>query len=293
MLLYFGTVWLNWNGRQAVLWDWTGSSSTSSAPPLAAGFHPALGDPDHRRVRPVLHHRAGRAHLVRLRLPAEHLDRMFMWVEKITEGDRLQRIKLDAAPWSAAKLLRRAAKHTLWLAISLATALAFVGYFTPVRELVADLARFEVGATTAFWLLFFTAATYINAGWLREQVCLHMCPYSRFQSVMFDADTLLVSYDTARGENRGARRKGSDPRAQGLGDCVDCTLCVQVCPPASTSATACSWTASAVAPASTSATASWTGWVTPAACCATPPNVRSRAASPASSVHGWSAMPWR
>ncbi|WP_019406117.1 cytochrome c oxidase accessory protein CcoG [Stutzerimonas stutzeri] len=231
MLLYFGTVWLNWNGRQAVLWDldrqqfhifgatfWPQDFILLSAILIIAAFGLFFIT--------VL---AGRI-WCGYACPQSTWTWMFMWVEKITEGDRLQRIKLDAAPWSAAKLLRRAAKHTLWLAISLATALAFVGYFTPVRELVAGLARFEIGATTAFWLLFFTAATYINAGWLREQVCLHMCPYSRFQSVMFDADTLLVSYDTARGENRGARRKGSDPRAQGLGDCVDCTLCVQVCP---------------------------------------------------------------
>ncbi len=231
MLLYFGTVWLNWNGRQAVLWDldrqqfhifgatfWPQDFILLSAILIIAAFGLFFIT--------VL---AGRI-WCGYACPQSTWTWMFMWVEKVTEGDRLQRIKLDTAPWSPAKLLRRAAKHTLWLAISLATALAFVGYFTPVRELVADLARFELGATTGFWLLFFTAATYINAGWLREQVCLHMCPYSRFQSVMFDADTLLVSYDTARGENRGARRKGSDPRAQGLGDCVDCTLCVQVCP---------------------------------------------------------------
>jgi len=231
MLLYFGTVWLNWDGRQAVLWDldrqqfhifgatfWPQDFILLSAILIIAAFGLFFIT--------VL---AGRI-WCGYACPQSSWTWMFMWVEKVTEGDRLQRIKLDAAPWSVGKLLRRSAKHALWLAISLATALAFVGYFTPVRELVGDLARFELGATTAFWLLFFTTATYINAGWLREQVCLHMCPYSRFQSVMFDADTLLVSYDAARGESRGARRKGSDPRAQGLGDCVDCTLCVQVCP---------------------------------------------------------------
>ena len=114
--------------------------------------------------------------------------------------------------------------------MSLATALAFVGYFTPVRQLTVDLATFEVGATTAFWVLSFTAATYINAGWLREKVCRDMCPYSRFQSVMFDSDTLVISYDAARGENRGPRRKYADHKAEGLGDCIDCTMCVQVCP---------------------------------------------------------------
>lgn len=294
MLLYFGTVWLNWNGRQAVLWDldrqqfhifgatfWPQDFILLSAILIIAAFGLFFIT--------VL---AGRI-WCGYACPQSTWTWMFMWVEKITEGDRLQRIKLDAAPWSAAKLLRRAAKHTLWLAISLATALAFVGYFTPVRELVAGLARFEIGGTTAFWLLFFTAATYINAGWLREQVCLHMCPYSRFQSVMFDADTLLVSYDTARGENqaRGARAVIREPRASVTASTARCAC--RSAPPASISATACSWTASAVAPASTSATASWTGWVMPAACCATPPNVRSRAASPASCVRGWSAMPWR
>ncbi|HBX55797.1 MAG TPA: cytochrome c oxidase accessory protein CcoG, partial [Pseudomonas sp.] len=153
---------------------------------------------------------------------------VFMWAEKITEGDRNQRIKLDAAPWSTNKLLRRAAKHGLWLAVSLATALAFVGYFTPIRELLRELLSLQLGLTTAFWLLFFTAATYLNAGWLREKICLHMCPYSRFQSVMFDDSTLLVTYDSARGEGRGPRKKTADYRAQGLGDCTDCTLCVQV-----------------------------------------------------------------
>ncbi|MCY1295690.1 cytochrome c oxidase accessory protein CcoG [compost metagenome] len=155
---------------------------------------------------------------------------VFMRIEQLTEGERNQRIKLDAAPWSLQKALRRVAKHGLWLAVSLLTALAFVGYFTPVRELTRDLLTLDLGAGSAFWLGFFTLATYLNAGWLREKVCLHMCPYSRFQSVMFDKDTLIVSYDAARGEGRGPRRKDSDYRAEGLGDCIDCTLCVQVCP---------------------------------------------------------------
>ncbi len=231
MLLYFGTVWLNWDGRQAVLWDlgqqqfhifgatfWPQDFILLSALLIIAAFGLFFIT--------VL---AGRV-WCGYACPQSSWTWMFMWAEKVTEGDRLQRIKLDAAPWSPGKLLRRSAKHALWLAISLATALTFVGYFTPVRELVGDLTRLDIGLTSAFWLLFFTAATYLNAGWLREQVCLHMCPYSRFQSVMFDADTLLVSYDAARGEARGARRKDSDPRAQNLGDCIDCTLCVQVCP---------------------------------------------------------------
>ena len=230
-LLYFGTQWLNWEGRQAVLWDlgkqqfhifgatfWPQDFILLSALLIIAAFGLFFVT--------VL---AGRV-WCGYACPQSTWTWVFMWAEKVTEGDRNQRIKLDAAGWSLNKLLRRGAKHGLWLAVSLATAIAFVGYFTPVRTLVSELFSLQLGMTTTFWLFFFTAATYINAGWLREQVCVHMCPYSRFQSVMFDADTMTVAYDAARGEQRGARRKDSDPKAQGLGDCIDCTLCVQVCP---------------------------------------------------------------
>jgi cytochrome c oxidase accessory protein FixG len=153
-----------------------------------------------------------------------------MWAEKVTEGERNQRVKLDAAPWSLNKLLRRSAKHGIWLAVSLLTALTFIGYFTPIRPLASDLLRLQLDGGTLVWVLFFMAATYLNAGWLREKVCVHMCPYSRFQSAMFDDDTLLVAYDAKRGEGRGPRKKDSDHKAGGLGDCIDCQMCVQVCP---------------------------------------------------------------
>lgn len=230
-LLFFGTAWIDWNGRQAVLWDlqnrqfhifgatfWPQDFILLSAILIIAAFGLFFIT--------VL---AGRV-WCGYACPQSVWTWIFMRVEQITEGDRGQRIKLDAAPWSLQKLARRSAKHGLWLAVSLVTALAFVGYFTPVRQLTVDLATFEVGATTAFWVLFFTAATYINAGWLREKVCRDMCPYSRFQSVMFDSDTLVISYDAARGEPRGPRRKDADYKAEGLGDCIDCTMCVQVCP---------------------------------------------------------------
>ena len=230
-LLFFGTAWIDWNGRQAVLWDlenrqfhifgatfWPQDFILLSAILIIAAFGLFFIT--------VL---AGRV-WCGYACPQSVWTWIFMRVEQITEGDRSQRIKLDAAPWSLQKLARRSAKHGLWLAVSLVTALAFVGYFTPVRQLTVDLATFEVGATTAFWVLFFTAATYINAGWLREKVCRDMCPYSRFQSVMFDSDTLVISYDAARGEPRGPRRKDADYKAEGLGDCIDCTMCVQVCP---------------------------------------------------------------
>jgi len=153
-----------------------------------------------------------------------------MWVEKVTEGDRNQRIKLDRAPMTFAKFIKRAQKHGLWLLISLATAITFVGYFTPIRELVANLVTLEAGGQALFWVFFFTTATYLNAGWLREKVCLHMCPYGRFQSSMLDKDSLVITYDAARGETRGPRKKGADYKSDGLGDCIDCQMCVQVCP---------------------------------------------------------------
>ncbi|MCF7202833.1 cytochrome c oxidase accessory protein CcoG [Pseudomonas oligotrophica] len=231
MLLFFATAWLNWNGRQAVLWDLQGRQFHI----FGATFWPQ----DFVLLSALLIICAFGLFAITVfagrvwcgyACPQSVWTWMFMWAEKVSEGDRGQRLKLDAAPWSAAKLARRTAKHGLWLGIALATAVTFVGYFMPIRPLLADLAGLRLDSASAFWVAFFTAATYLNAGWLREKVCRDMCPYSRFQSVMFDRDTLAIAYDATRGEPRGARRKDSDAQAQGLGDCVDCTLCVQVCP---------------------------------------------------------------
>ncbi|EGG98917.1 Type cbb3 cytochrome oxidase biogenesis protein CcoG2C involved in Cu oxidation [gamma proteobacterium IMCC2047] len=139
-------------------------------------------------------------------------------------------MKLDKAPWSVNKLLRKTLKHTMWVGVAVLTGLTFVGYFSPIRELSLNLLTFDLGPWEAFWIFFFAFATYGNAGWMREQVCLYMCPYARFQSAMFDRDTLIVSYDPERGESRGPRKKDSDYKAEGLGDCIDCQVCVQVCP---------------------------------------------------------------
>ncbi|WP_346839212.1 cytochrome c oxidase accessory protein CcoG [Microbulbifer sp. SAOS-129_SWC] len=155
---------------------------------------------------------------------------MFIWAERVCQGDRSKRMKLDEAPWSTEKVLRKGGTHAIWLLIAFATALAFVGYFYGIRDLVLDLAHFRAHPQGVFWLAFFTFATYFNAGFLREQVCKYMCPYARFQSVMYDQDTLAVYYDTKRGETRGPRKKGIDYRAEGMGDCIDCYWCVQVCP---------------------------------------------------------------
>jgi len=164
---------------------------------------------------------------------------MFIWAEHLCEGDRNKRIKLDAASWSMEKVLRKSSKHAIWVVIAFITGATFIGYFLPIRELLAGfipqlsdsgLVAFSINPQAAFWTLFFALMTYLNAGWMREQVCKHMCPYARFQSVMYDSDTLAVHYDPARGENRGPRKASEDYRAQGKGDCIDCSWCVQVCP---------------------------------------------------------------
>jgi len=156
--------------------------------------------------------------------------KIFMWIEKVTEGERNARLRLDQADMSMGKVIRRSLKHAGWIAVAFITAITFVGYFTPAKTLTMELIQLDLGVWETFWITFFTAATYLNAGWMREQVCMYMCPYGRFQSVMFDKDTLIISYDAKRGEQRGGRKKGVDYHSEGLGDCIDCTLCVQVCP---------------------------------------------------------------
>ena len=154
----------------------------------------------------------------------------FTWIERIIEGDRSKRIKLDKAPWSANKFARKATKQFLWISLAVFTGFSFVGYFVPIRELGVNLVTFRAGGWEWFWTIFYGFATYGNAGYMREQVCKYMCPYARFQGAMFDKDSLIITYDEARGEARGGRKRGDDYKAKGLGDCIDCTMCVQVCP---------------------------------------------------------------
>jgi cytochrome c oxidase accessory protein FixG len=139
-------------------------------------------------------------------------------------------MKLDRGPWTGAKIRKKLLKQFLWIALALFTGFSFVGYFSDIRQLGASLLSLEASGWAYFWVFFYSFATYGNAGHMREQVCKYMCPYARFQGAMFDRDSLIITYDTERGEPRGSRRRGSDARAQGLGDCVDCTMCVQVCP---------------------------------------------------------------
>ena len=154
----------------------------------------------------------------------------FIWIERLIEGDRQKRMKLDKAPWSANKVLRKGGKQLAWILFAAWTGFTFVGFFSPIRELGQGVVSLSLGPWETFWIIFYSVATYGNAGFLREQVCKYMCPYARFQSAMFDKDTLIISYDEERGEPRGGRRKKDNKDSKGLGDCINCTLCVQVCP---------------------------------------------------------------
>ena len=154
---------------------------------------------------------------------------IFMWIEHKIEGDRSARIRLDNGPWTFEKTWKKSLKQLVWITVSFWTGFTFVGYFVPIRELGGELMSLH-GSWQIFWVFFYGLATYGNAGYLREQVCKYMCPYARFQSAMFDNDTLVVTYDPERGEPRGPRTKAVDYKAKGLGDCLDCSLFVQVCP---------------------------------------------------------------
>ncbi|HEY6942289.1 cytochrome c oxidase accessory protein CcoG, partial [Dokdonella sp.] len=160
---------------------------------------------------------------------------VFLWIERRIEGDRNARMRLDKEPWGRVKLVRKAAKHVAWVVFALWTGFTFVGFFTPIRELGAEVVQLRLGGWETFWILFYSFATWGNAGMLREQVCKYMCPYARFQSAMFDRDTLVISYDIGRGEPRGHRsraqlRSVDAAASRALGDCIDCRACVQVCP---------------------------------------------------------------
>lgn len=155
---------------------------------------------------------------------------MYIWAEHLCEGDRNKRIKLDSQPWNFEKIWRKSATQFIWISIAFITSITFIGYFMPVRELVVEFFTLELGGIAYFWVFFFILATYLNAGFMREQFCKFICPYARFQAVMYDKDTLTVSYNPLRGEARGPRKIGEDYKAKGLGDCIDCSWCVQVCP---------------------------------------------------------------
>ena len=229
--LYYGLPWLTWDGQQAILFDlparqfhllgitlWPQDfiylSGLLIIAALSLFFFTAV---------------AGRL-WCGFACPQTVWTEVFLWIERLVEGERNQRMKLDQKGTLQKKVLLKGLKHTIWIVFSAWTGFTFVGYFTPITELGPKLLSFSIGPWETFWVIFYSFATYGNAGWMREQVCIYMCPYARFQSAMIDKDTLVISYDSDRGEPRGARRRHEDPGELGLGDCIDCQLCVQVCP---------------------------------------------------------------
>ncbi len=230
-ILYYGLCWLPWNGRQAVLFDvverkfyifglvfWPQDVVYLTVLLIISAYGLFLFTAVAGRLW------CGYA------CPQTVYTELFLWVEQKIEGDRNARLRLDAAPISGAKVLRKGTKVLLWTVLALWTGITFVGYFTPIQMLTSEIAKFSLGPWEAFWICFYSGFTYLMAGHMREQVCKFMCPYARFQGVMFDPDTLIITYDAERGEPRGARSRKVDRKAEGRGDCVACGLCVAVCP---------------------------------------------------------------
>ncbi len=234
-LIFYGLPWLNWNGRQAVLFDlaarkfyifgivlWPQDFVYLAALLIICAYSLFLFTAIFGRVW------CGFA------CPQTVYTEIFMWIERKIEGSRSARIRLDRQTTSINKLSRKTAKHIVWGAVALWTGFTFVGYFTPIHLLSTEVMGLTLGPWEWFWVLFYSFATYGNAGWMREQVCKYMCPYARFQSAMFDKDSLIVTYDSQRGEPRGAHVKteatAETTADKKLGDCIDCSLCVQVCP---------------------------------------------------------------
>jgi cytochrome c oxidase accessory protein FixG len=230
-ILFYGLPWLEWNGRQAVLFDlgarkfyifgivlWPQDFIYLAALLIISAYSLFLFTAIFGRV------------WCGFTCPQTVYTEIFMWFERKIEGNRSARMRLDRQPMSAEKFLRKLAKHAVWIGFALWTGYTFVGYFTPIHVLADGVAALALGPWEWFWVLFYAFATYGNAGWMREQVCKYMCPYARFQSAMFDKDSLIITYDKDRGEPRGARSKADADAGKNLGDCIDCSMCVQVCP---------------------------------------------------------------
>lgn len=203
-ILFYVTPWLQWNGRQAFLLHlverkfyifglvfWPQDVIYLSALLIVSAYGLFL-------VTAI----AGRL-FCGYACPQTVYTQMFMWIENWVEGPRNDRIKLDKAPLDAHKFRIKATKHLLWGLLALWTGFTLVCYFTPVTELMESVRTNNLSGWETFWIFFYGGFTYLMAGFMREQVCKHMCPYARFQSVMFDPDTLIITYDPERGEPRG------------------------------------------------------------------------------------------
>ena len=230
-LFFYGVPWLQWDGRQAMLFDLDAKRFYI----FGLIFHPQdLIYLSFLLIVSALSLFLFTAIAGRLwcgyTCPQTVYTEIYMWMENKIEGDRIARMRLDDSKWTLKKITRKSLKQLAWIGFGLWTGVTFVGYFSSIRELVPNILSWQLGGWETFWICFYGFATYGNAGYMREQVCKYMCPYARFQSAMFDDDTMIVTYDEARGEPRGARSKKAGENANGLGSCIDCSICVQVCP---------------------------------------------------------------
>lgn len=223
--LLFVVPWIEWKGRQALLIDFPGRKIYA----FDLVFHPHDTYFLHLTLISAaillfaVSGLAGRM-WCGYACPQTLFTQSFIMVERWFEGDRAARLRLDRAPWNAEKFRRKLGKWATWMAMGGWLGLTFSGYFLPIRGIVGELLHGQVSPTTGMTVLFFTALSLFEFGYFREQFCNYLCPYARFQGAMLDSNSLIVGYDEKRGEPRG---KVKDPNR---GSCIDCTLCVQVCP---------------------------------------------------------------
>jgi len=230
-IVYYGLPWLRWNGRPAVLFDLVARKFYLFGIVLwPQDFIYLAGTLIIGACLLFLLSTIGGRVWCSFACPHTVYTEIFMWIEHRIEGNRSARIRLDKQPHSFGKIAKKGAKHIAWIIVALWTGVTLIAYFTPMQTLLHDIANLDIGPWQAFWLLFYSGFAYMNAGWMREQICQYLCAYARFQSVMFDKDTLIIAYDDGRGEPRGARRTWRAGAGPVLGDCIDCKLCVQVCP---------------------------------------------------------------
>lgn len=229
--VFYVIPWFNWTGRQAVLFD------ISERHFYIFGLSLGMGDLIYLALLLIIcafglfwwTTIAGRL-WCGYSCPQTVYTEIMLWIDNLVEGDRNKRLKLEKSPWNFTKIRIKLTKYLLILVFAAWTGITFAGWFTPIRAFVPAVFTFSASFGSLFSAAFYAFMTFFFAHIMREKVCLHMCPYARFQSAMFDKDTLIISYDTERGEPRGARKKTANKEAENLGDCINCAMCVQVCP---------------------------------------------------------------
>ena len=230
-LIFYSLPWLSLNGRQLVLFDLEAQKFYMFGTPL--------WPQDFIYLAALLVVFVGTLFLCTVLIgrvwcgfacPHTVYTEIFMWIERKIEGGRNARMLLDNEPVSKQKFKKKMLKHGVWAVVAFWTGFTFAGYFTPIQVLLHELVALALGPWEMFWIFSYGVLTYSNAGWLRERVCRQICVFSGLQNALYGRATLRVTYDPSRGEPRGLRNRKSEVQNSLQGDCVDCTLCIQVCP---------------------------------------------------------------